>query len=286
MRTLTSSLYRTCGSVALILCAGSAAFASDLVLQKVPQVAIPEPAAGSQTGLGPQATFALVNYNVAGSQGKAHALYVSSGTDLSVANNLVDNQTATSFGFSADDKSPTAIIDLGKLCTLKHLTATYSAQPGSMDFYVMKSLPANGQDAAQASLQIDANAISTLEPIASSVDDGTQGKSSVDIAPTEGRYLMVRWNPATQTSGDFTLAEVSAFNPEGGNLYASNVNFANPTTNTERSERKVATDSKDVPDAKDIVDTKDIPEEGPGLPPPLPLTPSFTFIPQLVPASK
>ncbi len=70
MRTFTSSLFRTCGSATLILCAASGAFASDLVLQKIPQVAITEPAAGSsQSGLGPQATFALVNYNVAG--GKA-----------------------------------------------------------------------------------------------------------------------------------------------------------------------------------------------------------------------
>ncbi len=213
---------------------------------------------------------------------KVRPLYVSSATDLSVANNIVDNQVTTSFGFSAGDKSPTTIIDLGKLCTLKRLVATYSAQPGSMDFYVMKSLPANGREAAGTTLQIDANSLASLEPVASSVDDGTQGTVSVEIAPTDGRYVMVRWNRASQTNGDFTLAEVSAFNPGGSNLFASNVNFANSPTTTERSERRVATDSKDVPDAKDIVDTKDIPEEGPAIPPPgLPLTPTFSFIPQV-----
>lgn len=60
------------------------------------------------------------------------------------------------------------------------------------------------------------------------------------------------------------------------------MNFANPPTTTERSERRVATDSKDIPDAKDIVDTKDVPEEGPAVPPPgLPLAPEFSFIPQV-----
>lgn len=190
MRTFTYSLFRTCGSVTLLLCAVCGAFATDLVLQKVPQVAIPEPAAGSQSGLGPQATFALVNYNVAGSKDKARALYVSSANDLSVANKIIDDQVTTSFGFSAEDKSPTAIIDLGKLCTLKRLTASYSAQPGSMDFYVMKTLPENGRDAAETARQIDADALASLKPVASSVDDGTQGEGSVEIAPTDGRYVM------------------------------------------------------------------------------------------------
>ena len=101
--------------------------------------------------LSPQATFALINYNVRDAHAKARALYVSSGNDLTLANSMIDDQPTTSFGFAADDKSPTALIDLGKVSTLRRLSAIYSARPGSIDFYVMQSLPApNGDESAVA----------------------------------------------------------------------------------------------------------------------------------------
>jgi len=54
---------------------------------------------------------------------------------------MIDNQVSTSFGFSVEDRSPTAVIDLGKVCTLSQLSAIYSARAGVFDFYVMQSLP-------------------------------------------------------------------------------------------------------------------------------------------------
>ncbi len=118
-----------------------------MVLQKVPPAT-----ASSASRLGPQATFALINYSVASTR-QARALYVSSGSDLTQANSMIDEQAATSFGFSAEDSSPTAVIDLGKVCTVRHLSATYSARPGSIDFYVMKSLPGTDRDNTSNTLE-------------------------------------------------------------------------------------------------------------------------------------
>ena len=171
MRTLTSSLGKVYGSACVLLCAASGAFASDVILQKVPEVTVEKAAANlKQSRLGPQATFALINYS-----NKARALYVSSGNDLKLANSMIDDQAATSFGFSAEDSSPTAVIDLGKVCTVRRLSAIYSARPGSIDFYVMKSLPGTDRDNSPDTLKLDSNALASLKPVGSTIDDGTRG---------------------------------------------------------------------------------------------------------------
>jgi hypothetical protein len=288
MKTLTSSFGKACGSAGLFFCAVSGLLASDLVLKEVPQLtAAGATAKASQSPLGPQATFALINYNLRDTRSKARALYVSSGDDVTLANSMIDDQVATSFGFSAEDKSPTTVIDLGKVCTVRRLSATYSARPGSIDFYVMQSLPLAGRDNSAGTMKLDGDAVANLKRVGSTIDDGTQGRASIDFPAITGRYVMLRWIPATHTEGAFTMAEVSAFGAGGGNLLASNVNFSSAQATTER---KVAADSRDVPDSKDVSDSKDIPEEGPppseGPPPTLPEPPPFTFIPQLVPVSE
>jgi hypothetical protein len=285
MRTLTSSLGKIYGPVCLVLCTASSVLASDIVLQKVPPLTAPA-SANSASHLGPQATFALINYSLASTR-QARALYVSSGNDLKLANSMIDDQSATSFGFSAEDKSPTAVIDLGKVSSVRHLTATYSARPGSIDFYVMKSLPGAGDDTSSTTWKLDDKTFANLKPVGSSVDDGTQGRASVDFPATTGRYIMLRWTPASHADSSFTVAEVTASGPNQRNLIASSRNFSSAA-----SEHKVTADSKDVADSKDMADSKDIPEEGPrpdppaeGPPPTLPNPPPFTFIPQLIPVS-
>ena len=288
MTTLTSSLGKVCGAACCVLfgiAPGVLASDVDLVLQKVPVTTAPAPTNSAQSGLGPQATFALINYNVRDAHAKARALYVSSGNDLKLANSMIDDQVATSFGFSVEDKSPTAVIDLGKVCTVRRLSAVYSARPGSIDFYVMKSLPGADRDDSTGTVKLDSNALAGLKRVGSAIDDGTQGTASIDFPAATGRYVMLRWTPAAHDTNSFTVAEVSAFGTGGGSLLASNGNFS---SNQTTSERKVAADSKDIADSKDVSDSKDIPEEGPpaeGPPPRLPDPPPFTFIPQLVPAS-
>ena len=275
MRTLTSSFAKLAVSV---LVSSSTVLASDIVLQKVPDTA---PSVAAKSNLGPQASFALINYNV---RSAARTLYVSSGNDLKLANDMIDDQAATAYGFSADDKSPVAVIDLGKVSTVRRLSAVYSARATSIDFYVLKSVPGVDGDVNPATVKLDEQAFANLKPVGSAIDDGTQGHAAIDFPAVAGRYVMLRWTPAAHTDTAFTVAEVSAFSSSRGNLLASNRDF---------SSAKATVDSKDVGDSKDVSDSKDIPEEAPigegpaeGPPPPLAPPPPFTFIPQLVPTSE
>ena len=220
-----------------------------------------------------------MNYNV---RTQARALYVSSGADLKLANNMIDDQAATSFGFLPTDNSPVTIIDLGKVSTVRRLSAVYSPRATSIDFYVLQTLPGVNADNSGGSLKLDEKTVAKLKAVASAIDDGTQGRASVDFPATSGRYVMLRWSPAAHSDTAFTVAEVSAFSPSRGNLLASNRDFSSAQTTV---------DSKDVADSKDVSDNKDIPEEAPpqppaeGPPPSLPNQPPFTFIPQLTPQS-
>jgi hypothetical protein len=135
-------------------------------------------------------------------------------------------------------------------------------------------------------LTLDEKTLAKLKAVGSAIDDGTQGRASVDFPATSGRYVMLHWSPAAHSDTAFTVAEVSAYGPSRGNLLASNRDFSSAKTNV---------DSKDVADSKDVSDNKDIPEEGPpqqpqppgeGPPPSLPPPPPFTFIPQLLPVSQ
>jgi hypothetical protein len=174
------------------------------------------------------------------------------------------------------------IIDLGKVSTVRRLSAVYSPRATSIDFYVLQTLP--GDNSAAGSLKVDDKALAKMKAVGSVIDDGTQGRASIDFPATSGRYVMLHWAPAAHSDTAFTVAEVSAFSPSRGNLLASNRNFSSAQTTV---------DSKDVADSKDVSDNKDVPEEGPapqppaeGPPPPLAPPPPFTFIPQLVPASE
>ncbi|PYJ11480.1 MAG: hypothetical protein DMF06_02240 [Verrucomicrobia bacterium] len=222
----------------------------------------------------------MVNYSV-GNTRQARALYVSSGNESQLANSMIDEKPATSFGFSSEDNSPTAVIDLGKVCTVRHLSAIYSARPGSIDFYVMKSLPGTVQDTSPDTLKVDDNTLAGLKPVGSTVDDGSQGRAAVDFPATTGRYVMLRWVPASRADSSFTIAEVSASGPDQRNLIASSRNFSSTTT--------ASTDSKDVGDSKDSKDLPEVaagpPEVAEGPPPSLPSTPPFTFVPQITPLS-
>jgi hypothetical protein len=286
MKTLTYFLGKVVGPVCcLLLGPASGVLASEVVLQKVPLSSAQVPINRAQSRLGPQATFALINYNLRDTQARARALYVSSGNDLTLASSMIDDQVATSFSFSAEDKSPTAVIDLGKVCTVRRLAAIYSARSGSIDFYVMQSLPGTDHDDSISTVKLDSNALASLKRVGSVIDDGTQGRASIAFPATSGRYVMLQWIPAAHDDTPFTVAEVTAFNPGGGRLLASSGRFFNDQTT---SERTVAEDAKDVPDSKDVYESKDTPEEAPaeGPPPRLPEPPPFTFIPQLVPVSE
>ena len=222
-------------------------------------------------------SFGLISCNIADLHAKARALYVSSGTELSRANRMIDGQPATAYAFSADDRAPAAIIDLGKTVTLNRISAIYSASAGMIDFYVLPSLPgANAnRTTAPKNLRVSDVDLANTRPVGSVADKGT-GRVAINFPAVTGRYIMVRWTPAVQQDSGFSIAEVAAFSDSSSQgLIAANISLAQ-------------TDGKDAKDFGQGKDAKEMPEEGPpaeGPPPSLPDVPPFIFVPDLVPTS-
>jgi hypothetical protein len=237
-------------------------------------------------------SFALISYNLTNLHSKSRVLYVSSGDDLKLANNMIDSQPATGFAFASSDKAPVAIIDLGKVVPVRRISALYSRRQGTMDFYVLQSLP--GSEAAPKSLHLDENMVAELKPVGSVVDDSS-GRAAVDFPVTAGRYIMVKWNPSAQEDTAFSVSEIAGFGGgEPQNLIAANMTSTGrgeaASESSETYDGKDFGDGKQVAEGKDFKDSKDMPEEGPAAPAegpnsPLPPPPPFTFVPLVVPVS-
>jgi hypothetical protein len=226
-------------------------------------------------------SFALISYNVTDLHAKARALYVSSGSDLKQANNMIDDQAASAYQFGTTDGTPTAVIDLGKVMSLRRISAIYSPRQGNVDFFVLESLPGSRQGNAPKSLRLDEAALANLKSVGSVADDGS-GRAAIDFPETAGRYVVVKWTPATPEDTAFSVSEIAAFGGGGGktaNLVAAN--RAGP------SREEITSDGKTMAEAKDFAAGKEIPEEAPaeGPPPALPQPPPFVFTPEVVPAS-
>jgi hypothetical protein len=220
--------------------------------------------------------IAMVSYNVTDLHARARAVYVSSGEDVKQANNMIDDQPGTVYNFAPPDAAPTAVVDLGKATKLRRISALYSPGRGTLDFYVLQSLPGGPQTASAKSLQLDEAAIAGMQRVGSITDDGS-GRAAVDFPETTGRYILLKWTPAEPGSA-FSVAEIAAFgNERRENLVAAN----SPTEGSETT----AGDGKTVLDGKDF---KDMPEEGPPAEGPaseLPQPPPFVFAPVVSPAS-
>jgi len=258
-------------------------------------------------------SFALITSNLTDVHAKARTLYVSSGNELKDANNMIDDQPATSYNFAGNDANPIAIIDLGKVCTLQRLSASYSPRKGNVDFYVLKTLPIaapseaeqlnaaalqKGAPAGQTpaataateypqSAKITDAAFDALKPIGSVANNEGEGRASIDFPPTEGRYIMVRWKSAAASQAQLSVAEIAAF---GGPKNASQIVASNEPRISRYADGKTLLGG----DGKTILDNKDIPAEGLGAPaappaegppPGLPPHPPFTFIPEVLPTS-
>jgi hypothetical protein len=249
-------------------------------------------------------SFALINFNFTDLHAKARGLYASSG-NLKQLNNMIDDQPATAYEFAPGDSAPTAVIDLGRERTLSRLSAVYASQPGSVEFYVLRKLPVSSNDTAgsdqsnvqkisnpsqtpdlPSSLKISEKEFAGLKPVGLVVNTN-EGRASIDFPEMTGRYVMLKWHPASAEGAPFSIAQVAAF---GVSKHGSpgQGGEANQTT-----EGKEAMDGKQLADGKNILDNKDIPAEGPGEaqapaegpPPALPPVPPFTFIPQVPPGN-
>ena len=223
--------------------------------------------------------FALVSNNLTDVHAKARAAYVSSGDDPKLANNAIDDQPSTSYNFAPSDSAPTAVIDLGKMTKLRRISALYSPAHGTLDFYVLKSLPGAKEGTSPSDLKLDEASLAGLHPVGSVTDEGT-GRAAVDFPETAGRYVMVKWTPA-EPGKPFSISEIAAFGggrPE--NLIASRENAAQGV-----AEERTILEGKDF---KDLGEGKEMPEEGPpaeGPPSELPNPPPFVFVPEVLPQS-
>jgi hypothetical protein len=213
----------------------------------------------------------------------ARVLYVSSGEDLKLANNMINEQSATSYSFAKNDTRPTAIIDLGEVTRLRRISTIYSPVKSTVDFYVLKILPrettSTGENASNM-LRFSENILAELKPVGSVVGDST-GHAAIDFPATTGRYIMLKWDPAMRDDTTFRVAKAAAFGSNETrltNLTVANVSFAD-------AESEAVSDSKDV--TMDVKDFKECcndepPAEGPP-PPPEPPPPSFFDIPFVSP---
>jgi hypothetical protein len=232
-----------------------------------------------KTNLNNSETYALVSYNLTDVHTRGRALYVSSGDDVRQANNMIDGQSATTYGFSSSDAEPTAVIDLGKVTTLRRISAIYSPRPGNVDFYVVDSLPGLRAGSAPKTLKLDGATLAGLKSVGT-VSDGT-GRVAIDFPATSGRYVVVKWTPLSQADASFTVSEIAAFGgSDRSNLIAAN------TTLSSQGEDRVESDGKTMVDGKDAKDfSKEMPEEGPpaeGPPTPLDPPPPFVFTPEVL----
>lgn len=247
-------------------------------------------------------SFALIGSNLTDLHAKARALYVSSGGDVKEANNMIDDQPASAYNFSADDAAPTVIIDLGKVSKLRRLSAIYSPRPGTVEFYVLQSLPSEqpaenievktappqsalaavssgGTPMPNSYTLTDATA-SNMKAIGSVVNTEGEGHASIDFPETSGRYVMIKWIPASHSDSGFSVAEIAAFS--GAKSTDETIASDDRFQGVRYADGKSTLDSKDVP-AEGPQETPQAPGEGP--PPNLPLPPPFTFIPEVVPTS-
>ncbi len=139
--------------------------------------------------------MAKANYNLADLHAKARTIFVSSGDDLKLANNMIDGQPGTAYAFAANDAAPATIIDLGRFVSVNRIST--SSTPGSavVTFYVLGALPADYTGNSASALRIDSHMLAAFKTVGTSSDDGNV---AVNFEETTGRYVMLVWTPSTQ----------------------------------------------------------------------------------------
>src|SRR6266576_1443403 len=128
--------------------------------------------------------MAKVNYNLADLHAKARTIFVSSGGDLKLANNMIDGQPGTAYAFAANDAAPATIIDLGRFVSVNRIST--SSTPGSavVTFYVLGALPADYTGNSASALRIDSHMLAAFKTVDTSSDDGNV---AVNFEETTGR---------------------------------------------------------------------------------------------------
>ena len=253
---------------------------ADLGVYSTPTVAAFTMPRSRTIGAAKSENMAMVSYNLTDLHARARAIYVSSGDDIKTANNMIDDQPGTVYNFSQPDAAPSAVVDLGKVTKLRRISVLYSPGRGTLDLYVLQSLPGGQQAASAKSLKLDEAALAGMKRVGS-ISDNDSGRTAVDFPETTGRYILFKWTPAEAGSA-FSVAEIAAFgNQNHENLVAANTAVAPPGEGPDDNTNLDGKDFKDLGDAKEM--PAEGPAEGPGSP--LPPPPAFVFTPIVVPAS-
>jgi hypothetical protein len=224
--------------------------------------------------------------NLADLHGQARIIFVSSGNDVRLANNMLDHQAASAYVFAPNDTIPAAIIDLGRALPINRISTFSTSRGASASFYVFDSLPADSGTSSPQTLPVDPQLLPGVRIVGTAADNET-GRVAIDFQETTARYVMICWTPSARVS-NFSVAEIAVLGPvTDSTLLVLNRGSA-------RADNKNVRDSKDAKDSKDVKDfSKEIPAEGPGEaqppaegpPPSLPRSPPFVFIPRVVPTS-
>lgn len=147
----------------------------------------------------------IVNYDYSGlNNNQASVTHVSSyksEKDLGKVNNMIDDNTGTSYSFAVDDPSPSLIVDLGLTETIRRITVAYEAAPGSLEFYLLNKLPedkvtsgANNPQGAKL-LKLPSDFYKNNSPIKTVQTETSKLKSSASFDLQSVRYILLRWVP-------------------------------------------------------------------------------------------
>lgn len=136
-------------------------------------------------------------YNWAKLHARARIAYVSSGPKL-LAVRMIDDDLGTAFRFAGNDTSPVVIVELAESQRLHRVSAVFTPEVARLDIYLLNERPK------------DPAALEYLTPFASIVDPPEPGNATVDFAPSNARYVALRWI-RLKTRRPFDVAQVSAF---------------------------------------------------------------------------
>src|SRR5438046_1214627 len=117
--------------------------------------------------------IAKANYNLADLHAKARTIFVSSGDDLKLAQNMIDGQPGTSYTFAANDAAPAVIIDLGHSVPVNRISTFSAPDSAVVRFYVLDTLPANNIGDAMSALRIEPQMLGAFEVVRSGSEGGS-----------------------------------------------------------------------------------------------------------------
>src|SRR5437899_656804 len=167
----------------------SAAAVSDFTMPRTRKIA---------AGTSAQA-MAKANYNLADLHAKARTIFVSSGDDLKLANNMIDGQPGTAYAFASNDAAPAAIFDLGHFVSVNRISTFSTPSSAAVTFYLLGALPGNNTGNLESSLRIDPQTLAAFRTVGTGNDDGS-GRVVVDFEETTGRYVVLVWTPSTRNA--------------------------------------------------------------------------------------